>query len=307
MVRLVFGLLLAVTILVGWGSPSWADKVSPSLRFEDPALSAVLSIYETTPDNQADTAKALLKTSRAFYKPVAGFERFALFQSTNGTRMATLTLWQDMASYEAFQASLVAAEAEDYTKYYEKFVKERPGGGASLLDPPDPLFTATLALGQTLAPPSLRPIILGENALVQLIHVDASSTDQQPLLATLAQDTLATLPNRYPAPRSALVFQGLEVPCLVLFANWGYAEEFGDVSQIPAISMALPTPGSAPIGGDWPASQGLQISPEPAPIPPDGASLGDVGPTTTASTQIEQDNQFYQLVKVVSPKVNKYE
>jgi hypothetical protein len=54
-----------------WVAPSWADKVTTPLVFDDPTLTAVLSLYETTAENQADLAKALLKTSRSFYKPIA--------------------------------------------------------------------------------------------------------------------------------------------------------------------------------------------------------------------------------------------
>lgn len=305
MLRLVFGLLIAMTI-VGWGSPSWADKVATPLLFEDAALSAVLSIYETTPATQADTAKALLKTSRSFYKPIAGFERLALFNSTDGTRIATLTLWQDTASYEAFQASLTTAETEDYTKYYEKFIKDRPGGSPSPLEPPDPLFTATLALDQTMAPPSLRPITIGENALVQLIRCDVSSPGQQALLAAMAQDTLAALPSLYPAPRGALVFKGIAAPDLVLLANWGYAEEFGDISQIPAISLSLP-PSDPSHGGDGAESQAVWPVPETDAMSSNAANFEDFEALMTASTAISQDNRLYQLVKVVAPKINKYE
>lgn len=295
MLRLVFGLLIAIAAF-GWSAPSWADKVSTPLVFDDPTLTAVLSIYETTPETQADIAKALLKSSRSFYKPIAGFERLALFNSTDGTRLASLTLWQDAASHAAFQASLTTADEDDYTKYYEKFVKERPGGSASLLEPPDPLLTATLALDQAVAPPSLVPITVVENALVQITGLGAKNPDQQAILAAVAQNSLDALPGLYPAPRTALLFRSAEAPYLALIANWGYVEEFGDVSQIPAIPIAPPPPAPAPA-----TALGEEADPDLDPLAMVEA------PVPSPTDWLSQDDHLYQLVKVVAPKVNKYE
>lgn len=305
MLRLVFSLLMAVAAFGwAWVAPSWADKVATPLVFDDPAMTAVLSIYETTAENQADMAKALLKTSRSFYKPIAGFERLALFNSTDGTRMASLTLWQDVASYAAFQASLTTADEEDYTKYYEKFVKDRPGGSASLLEPPEPLLTATLTVDQAVAPPSLVPITVWENALVQITSLGAKTPGQEGILAAVAQTTLDALPSLYPAPRAALLFRSADAPYRALVANWGYAEEFGDVSQIPVIpitlpSITLPPPAPAPV---------QETALEEDGAPDQEASQPVAEAMVTDSTDwLSQDDHLYQLVKVVAPKVNKYE
>lgn len=297
MLRLVFGLLIAMAAL-GWSSPSWADKVVTPLVFDDPTLTAVLSLYETTTETQADVAKALLKSSRSFYKPIAGFERLALFNSADGTRLASLTLWQDVASYEAFQASLTTADEDDYTKYYEKFVKDRPGGSASLLEPPDPILTATLTVDRTVAPPSLVPITVGETALVQITGLGAKTPDQQAILAAVAQTSLDALPSLYPAPRTALLFRSSEAPYLVLMANWGYAEEFGDVSQIPAIPIILPSPTPDP-------PQATTLGEDP--VPEDPALPTVEAPEIAPADWLSQDDHLYQLVKVVAPKINKYE
>jgi len=302
--RRLASLVLITLLTLGWAMPSWADKVATPLVFDNPGLIAVLSIYETTAETQADVAKALLKASRSFYKPTPGFERLALFNSTDGDRLASLTLWQDVTSYEAFQASLTTAGAEDYTKYYEKFVKDRPGGIASLMEPPEPLFTATLTLDQAAAPPSLSPVSVGENALVQIIGLGAKDPDQQAILATIAQTALDALPSLYPAPRAALLFRSTEAPYLALIANWGYVEEFGDVSQIPAIPIILPP---VPL---------LSTPPEPVQetaLEEDGAPVQEASQpvaeamVTAATFWLSQDDHLYQLVKVVAPKVNKYE
>ncbi len=298
--HVVFSLLMAMVALGwGWVEPSWADKVATPLVLNDPpALTAVLSLYETTPENQADVAKALLKSSRSFYKPIAGFESLALFNSTDGTRIASLTLWQDAASYEAFQTSLTTAEEDDYTKYYEKFVKERPGGSASLLAPPDPLLTTTLAVDQVVAPPSLRPITVVENALVQITGLGAKTAAQQVLLSAVAQNSLDALPSLYPAPRTALLFSSTEAPYLALVTNWGYGEEFGDISQVPAIPITLPPPVPAP---------DLDIAPGGDPASETSAQPVTEATATAPTDWLSQDDHLYQLVKVVTPKVNKYE
>lgn len=296
MLRLVLIVLMAVVALgVGWVEPSWADKVATPLVFDDPALTAVLSLYETTPSSQAEVAKALLKSSRSFYKPIAGFESLALFHSTDGTRIASLTLWQDAASYGFFQASLATSDEEDYTKYYEKFVKERPGGSASLLEPPDPILTVTLAVDRVVAPPSLMPMTVVENALVQITGLGVTTADQQDTLATVAQTSFDTLPSLYPAPRSALLLKGAEAPYFALIANWGYGEEFGDISQIPAIPIAPPPPPPEPaIDLDLDEATALAQSAIEAPVP-------------APADWLSQDDHLYQLVKVVAPKVSKYE
>ena len=300
MLRVVFSLLMAMVALGwAWVDPSWADKVATPLVFKDPpALTAVLSLYETTPENQADVAKVLLKSSRSFYKPIAGFESLALFNSTDGTRIASLTLWQDTASYEAFQASLTTAEEEDYTKYYEKFVKERPGGSASFLEPPDPLLTATLTVDRVVAPPSLMPITVVENALVQITGLGAKTADQQAILSAVAQNSLDALPSLYPAPRTALLFSSTEAPYLALVANWGYGEEFSDFSQVPAIPMTLPPPTPAP---DLDIAPGEDLASETS------AQIESEATETDPTDWLSQDDHLYQLVKVVAPKVNKYE
>jgi heme-degrading monooxygenase HmoA len=307
-----FASLVLITLLtLGWALPSWADKVATPLMFDNPGLTAVLSIYKTTAETQADGAKALLKASRSFYKPTPGFERLALFNSTDGARLASLTLWQDATSYEAFQASLTTAGAEDYTKYYEKFVKERPGGSASLMEPPEPLFTATLTLDQVSAPPSLSPVSVGENALVQIIGLRAKASDDQAILTATAQATLKDLPSLYPAPRAALLLSATDTPYLALLANWGYVTEFGDISQLPPISIAALPLATAPDpsvqGGDNQGEDGkgdLAISPSPDALALPQQNQAEAMPP---EDWLALDNHLYQLVKVIAPKVNKYE
>jgi hypothetical protein len=328
MLRVVLSLLITLAAW-GWATPSWADKVAPSLTFETDPMTAAVAIYETTPETQADLAKALLKTNRSFYKPIAGFERLALFTSTDGTRIAALTLWQDNASYAAFQASQAAAEDLDYTKYYEKFVKERPGGSASLPTLPDPLVGGLLTVDQTVAPPSMVPITVEENALVQLICLEAPGADQADVLSTMAQNTLQSLPKLYPAPRTAILLRDPDASQLILLANWGYAEEFRDLSQLPALPWSLPQPlqpfvevtssedtlplpPGQPDGGTdngmGTSGEGETEGTNPTMVNSDNLEpSGDDRRALFPATNLSQDNHLYQLVKVVAPKVNKYE
>ncbi|MFH7242896.1 MAG: hypothetical protein ACHWZW_08605 [Spirulina sp.] len=300
MVRVVFGVLLAV-MAYGWGwvAPGWADKLVQPLVFDDSATTVVLSVYESTADSQADVVKALLKTSRSFYKQIDGFERFALLTSTDGSRIATLTQWQDPASYEAFQASLAETEEVDYTKYYEKFVKERPGGGSLILDPPEPRLTSVFTIDQTMAPPGMVPITIGENALVQIMALDPDSPEQQGFILDAARRSLDTLPSLYPAPRSALVLQALDTPYVGLLTNWGYASEFSDVSQLPTISLTLPSPEEVPVTDEGDDESMPQDAADQQTDPPPQSA-----PTALAAPKL--DDHLYQLVKVVAPKVSKY-
>jgi heme-degrading monooxygenase HmoA len=300
MFRVVFGVLLAA-MAYGWGwvDSGWADKLVQPLVFDGSATTVALSIYESTADNQADVVKALLKTSRSFYKPVGGFERFALLTSTDGSRIATLTQWQDAASYDAFQASLATAEDdEDYTKYYEKFVKERPGSSGLILDPPEPLLSAAFTVDQTAAPPGMMPITIGENALVQMIDVAGRSPEDQGLMLDAARRSLDALPSLYPPPRSALVLQAIDAPYVALLANWGYATEFNDVSQLPLIALTMPSlevAAAAEGEVDEAISQDASQATEPSPQP-----------VLSNLENLSLDDHLYQLAKVVAPKVSKY-
>ncbi len=299
MVRVVFGVLMAV-MAYGWAwvTPGWADKLVQPLVFDDSATTVVLSIYESTADSQADVVKALLKTSRSFYKQIGGFERFALLTSTDSRRVATLTQWQDPASYDAFQASLVTAEEEDYTKYYEKFVKERPGGSSLLLEPPDPLLTTTLTIDQTKAPPGMVPITIGENALIQIMDLAGHSPAQKDLILDTARRSLDALPDLYPSPRSALLLQAIDSPHVTLLANWGYVSEFSDVSQLPVIPLAVPSLEDT-LADDGEADDSIT----------EEATQGMASPPQAALSTLEDlglDDHLYQLVKVVAPKVSKY-
>ncbi|HIK46428.1 MAG TPA: antibiotic biosynthesis monooxygenase, partial [Leptolyngbyaceae cyanobacterium M65_K2018_010] len=90
-------LLIALATL-GWPGAGWADKVASPLVFSgDEGAIAVISLYETTPEAQSDGVKALLKTSKSFYKKVPGFQSFALFSSVDGQRILELTQWQSQA------------------------------------------------------------------------------------------------------------------------------------------------------------------------------------------------------------------
>lgn len=103
----------------------------------------------------------------------------------------------------------------------------------------------------------------------------------------------------------------IHVPYLALLANWGYVTEFGDISQLPPISIAALPLATAPDpsvqGGDNQGEDGkgdLAISPSPDALALPQQNQAEAMPP---EDWLALDNHLYQLVKVIAPKVNKYE
>jgi heme-degrading monooxygenase HmoA len=293
MLRSLLVLLMATLMgALAWPTSSWADKVASPLVFDSAAEAiAVISLYETTPTSQPDALKALLKTSKSFYKKMVGFDSFALFSSTDGNRILELTQWQDQPSYEAFKASLTAGDAEDYTKYYEKYTKAKTTSGSASLTAPEPLITASFVVDQVVAPPGLLPLISGENSLVQVSELRAETADQQEALLTSATTALASLPSLYPSPRSAILLRSTDSADVAVLTNWGNAAEFSDIAQVPQFSIAMAEPSPS-------QTEALEDQPEAMTTP---------SPEELTVSAITQDDRLYQVVKIIAPKTSKYE
>jgi heme-degrading monooxygenase HmoA len=272
--RLLGGLGLMLMVGLAWPGFAWADKAPSPLVFDaSEGAITVITLYETTADTQKDAFKTVFKTSSSFYKKISGFDSFAVLASSDGERVLELTQWQDQASYDAFQASLQDDSDEDYSKYYEKYKKKQSEGGVS-----EPLFTATFALDQAVAPPGLVATIPGPDSLVQISLISPTSATGQAAVLTAAQATFLTLPDLYPSPRSALLLAGVDTPEVLLVANWGALAEFADLDQVPQLTVDLePT-----VTLDNPADTDA---------PADAAA-----PLATA------DDHLFQIVKVIAPK-----
>ncbi|HIK44984.1 MAG TPA: hypothetical protein IGR64_08865, partial [Leptolyngbyaceae cyanobacterium M65_K2018_010] len=194
--------------------------------------------------------------------------------SVDGQRILELTQWQSQASYDSFQSRLAEEDSADYTKYYEKYTKDK---GKSSLVAPTLLSQSSFLVDQAVAPPGMVPVIEGQNALVQVSELVAEAPEHDQKLRAAAIATLANLPNLYPAPRSAIVLKGISSPALTLITNWGTTNEFSSPDQVPTLSLDLDGDPASSLEGD---------------------------PVTDWFTR---EDRLYQMVKVIAPKSEKYE
>ena len=222
--------LLGLVLLLP-GIPAWADKAVEPMVFKagDGAI-AVLSFYETDPATQADAVKSFYKTTKSFYKTIPGFRGLALFSSIDGLRAAELSQWADQASYDAFQSSLVSGGSKDYEKYYEQYAKggKDKGNDVSM---GSPSLTTVFTVDQVVSPPGMVSAIPGSMALVQISDIAPGTPEQQSSLITAAHAALATIPELYPAPRTAVLLKGVDTSHVALLTHWGSAAEFDDRSR----------------------------------------------------------------------------
>jgi heme-degrading monooxygenase HmoA len=222
---LLLSFALLMGIVVANPGTAQADKAAKSVVF-DPASEVIniVSIYETTAETQKDAVSSLVKSSKSLYKKTPGFGSFSVFQSTDGTRIIAFTQWKDAASYEAFLTQPVEESSKSSKKGKETVAIE-------------PIRTITFEVDQTLAPEGMMPSIRGKDALVQFSEITAKNPEDQTKLLASAEDVLSGATQMYPAPRSAVLLKSVDSSDVALLANWGYAMEFDDLSQVPSVAV----------------------------------------------------------------------
>ncbi|HIK42182.1 antibiotic biosynthesis monooxygenase [Thermoleptolyngbya sp. M55_K2018_002] len=233
LVRGVFAIALVLWLGLGGAIAAYADKAPQALVFAtEPETVSVLSVYETTPDTQLEAVSTVLKSSKAFFKGAEGFKGLSVLQSEDGSRVIALTQWTDAASYEAF----IAQPVEDYTKYQKEYQKESFKGGK----PPvtiTPAKTEVFELADMQIASGMVPVIRGQGALVQLGEVSVAETEDLPEVLSEVEQALPAVTKMYPAPRSVMLLKSVDNSEALLMAYWGYAEEFQDLTQVPAVDV----------------------------------------------------------------------
>jgi heme-degrading monooxygenase HmoA len=269
------GVCLLGLLLLLPSNPALADKAVEPMVFKagDDAI-AVISLYETDPATQADAVKSFYKTTKSFYKTIPGFYGLAFFSSTDGLRAVELSQWADQASYNAFQSSLTS-DGKDYETYYAQYSKGGKGKGKDKesTDLGDPLLTTSFAIDQVVAPPGMVASIPGSTALVQISDMTTDTAEHQAKLLVSARAALETIPQLYPAPRTAVLLKGIDTPHIALLTYWGSAAEFSDPSQVPQIALA-----TAQSEDDFEKDEAAE---------------------TVAFTT---DSHLYQAIKIIAPK-----
>lgn len=223
--KLILGALawvLLFTTLVSYPSVARADKAvkAVSLAPEGDTIS-VVAVYETTPVLQKEVASSILKASKSLVKKAPGFGSLAVFQSADGTRVMTLTQWQDTTSYETF---LAQPTEESKSSKKEKVAVE-------------PIHTVAYTVDQAQAPAGMAPSIRGKHALIQFSEATVETPEALEQLLTSAEEALPSAAQLYPAPYAAVLLKGVDTPALALLANWGSADEFEDITALPTVSL----------------------------------------------------------------------
>ncbi|MBA3923338.1 MAG: hypothetical protein H0X31_17250 [Nostocaceae cyanobacterium] len=253
--NVILSLVLCLSVVFGYPNVAQADKAVQSVLF-DPSSTAVsvANIYETTATTQKDVISGVMKSSKSFFKKTPGLNSFSLLKSEDGARVLTLTQWQTPESYQAF----IAPPAEESP---ESSKKEKKGKAAVA-----PTRTVVFKIDKTQAPEGVIPAVAGKATLVQFSEITAKAPDDQSKLLASAEEMLSGVPQMYPAPQSAVVFQGVDSANLALLASWGYSSaEFADLSKVPTLN----------------------------PLSDDVAALAD------------SDQHLYEVVNVIAPKAKK--
>lgn len=205
-------------------SPAWADKPVQAVKF-DPASESIniAQVYETTADTQKTVISSLLKSSKSFFKKTPGFGSFTVLQSEDGSRVLTLSQWEDEASYAAF-----LAQPEDDSKSYKK---EKSKEKAS---PVEPSRTLVFQVEDMLAAKGSVAAIRGKDALVQINEITAKSSDNLEQLIAATESLLPSVKQIFPSPRSAALLKQVDGTDLLLLTNWGSAAEYEDPTAVPS-------------------------------------------------------------------------
>jgi heme-degrading monooxygenase HmoA len=204
--------------------PAWADKPVQAVKF-DPSSSVVnvAQIFETTAADQKTVISSLLKSSKSFFKKTPGFGSFTVLQSQDGSRVLTLSQWEDPASYEAF----LTQPADDSKSSKDK--GEKAG-------PVEPTRTLMLQVENTLAAEGAVAAIRGKDALVQINEITAKSSEDLDQLVASTESLLPSVKQIFPSPRSAALLKQVDGADLLLLTNWGSAAEYEDLSLVPAFA-----------------------------------------------------------------------
>jgi heme-degrading monooxygenase HmoA len=230
--QLLLAVLLSLSIVVGFPKVAQADKPVKPIVF-DPASSAVnvAAIYETTPETQKDIVTSIMQSSKSFFKKTPGFESFSVLQSEDGTRVIALTQWKDAASYKAY----VAQPVEPYPNYssYSSYSKSSKKEKVTAT----PVRTLIFEVDKTQTPEGMLPALHGKDALVQFDEFVAKSEEDGPELLSAAENSLLGVTKLYPSPRTAVLFRSIDNTDVAVLTNWGYAEEFTDITKLPVFEV----------------------------------------------------------------------
>ncbi|MGB5961348.1 MAG: hypothetical protein WBG73_11860 [Coleofasciculaceae cyanobacterium] len=213
----------AFAALLIFSSAAWASESSKALSF-DASTSAVevVTIYETSFSTQKSLVTAL-KSSSKLLKKAPGFAGFSMLRSQDRKQMITLSQWQDLSSYKAYNTPIVDSSLS-----------------ASKQPTSTPTPTHIKIFELTKAQASIAnaiPAFRGKEAVVQFIKLMPNSADDQGKLLEQIEVIIPDLLQKQPIPQSALLFKGIDNNEIILMLNWNCSVMFEDLGKPSAIAF----------------------------------------------------------------------
>ncbi|GBO56384.1 hypothetical protein APA_4720 [Pseudanabaena sp. lw0831] len=213
-------------ILVTSPIPSQAGKVMSSLKFDDSSgIVEVIAIYETSYSAQKGIVKSL-KIGNKLIKKSLGFKGFLILQSQDGKHVASLSQWQDLASYQA-NISTIATDSN------------KVNAADTLAMPPAP--TQTLMFEVATAQTSIAgtsPALRGKEAIVQLTRFTTQKPDTRSHSLNLVEEMIPNILRNQPIPQSVILLKGIDSNDFALMTNWNCSAMFEDVGKPKAIALS---------------------------------------------------------------------
>lgn len=217
---LLLSLLLVVSI-VGFPSRAEAAKVAKAIAFDPGAtMINVASVYETTPTTQKSMLKSL--KSMKTMKKAPGYAGSALLQSDDGTRIITLSQWQDLASYQAFLTPPTEGAKETEKK--------------SKTPPAPPAKTIVFEIGKTQsAREGIIPAVKGKEAVVEFSDFTLKDAADKDKVVAGVEKLIPSALLKQPTPRSVILLSSSDSPEVALMANWNCTADFEEGEKPGAI------------------------------------------------------------------------
>jgi heme-degrading monooxygenase HmoA len=208
--------LFSLSFWVLFSQPAQAGKTMKSLVFDGSSSTVeVATIYETSYAAQKGVMKSL-KVSSKLMKKAPGFKGFFMLQNQNGKEVITVSQWQDLASYQAYTPTpLAASEAT-----------------SSVAAPPAPTRSLVFEVaGIQPSIPGTTPALRGKEAVVQVAQFTARQPEAQAQVLTQVKEMIPALLEKQPIPQSALLLKGLDNGEVALLTNWNCSALFEDVGK----------------------------------------------------------------------------
>ena len=216
--------VLLLNALIGYPNVAHAGKTKSFALDPSSKVVNVVAIYETSLEAQEDVIDAL-KASKSI-KKAPGFNGFSILKSEDGDRVVALSQWQDLESYEAYNATPVEESKSAKDKKKKDIVAIAP--------------TRTMVFEIEKAQAmkdGIIPTIRGKEAVVQLSDFSLKSPDDQTTVLASVEKTIPGVLQQQPTPQSVILMKSTDSKDVALLANWNCGAEFEDLGKPAAFEQ----------------------------------------------------------------------